>query len=95
MPPARGAAVLLLLGNADFYVPAGTDIDLGGLTVFGRRREHGDDVARATDGPLVRLRVYSLSGTSDVWYVVNEDSGSYRELIRSVRERSRTLESRG
>jgi len=62
------------------------DIDIGGATVFGHRREHGDDEP-TPDAPLVRIRVYSLFGTSDVWRIAPETSGSFRELIRSVRER--------
>ena len=79
---------LLLFGNADFYVPTGVDIDIGGATVFGHRREHGDDEP-TPDAPLVRIRVYSLFGTSDVWRIAPETSGSFRELIRSVKERKR------
>jgi hypothetical protein len=75
----------LLFGNADFYVPTGVDVDLGGLTVFGHRREHGDDEP-APDAPLVRIRVFSLFGTSDVWRVASETRGSYRELIKAARK---------
>jgi hypothetical protein len=92
--PVVTITALLLFGNADFYVPTGADIDLGGLTVFGHRREHGDDDAPAADAPLVRIRVYSLFGTSDVWYVPREASGSFGELIRSVRKRGRAAEGR-
>jgi hypothetical protein len=80
---------LLLLGNADFYVPEGVDVELGGLTVFGHRREHGRDVEPAPGAPLVRIRVWSLFGTSDVWRLAADARGSFRELIRSVRERAR------
>lgn len=78
---------LLLFGNADFYVPRGVDVDVGGATVFGHRREHGDEVEPAVDAPLVRLRVYSIFGTSDVWRIAPETGGSFRDLIRSVQER--------
>lgn len=77
---------VLLFGNADFYVPTGVDIDIGGATVFGHRREHGDDVEPSADAPLVRLRVFSLFGTSDVWRVAPETGRSFRELIRSVQQ---------
>jgi Domain of unknown function (DUF1707) len=80
---------LLVFGNADFYVPEGVDVELGGLTVFGHRREHGDDVEPAPGAPLVRIRVWSLFGTSDVWRLAADARGSFRELIKSVRERSR------
>jgi hypothetical protein len=92
--PVATITVLLLFGNADFYVPTGADIDVGGLTVFGHRREHGDDSLPAADAQLVRIRVYSLFGTSDVWYVPHEASGSFGDLIRSVRERGRAAEGR-
>ena len=72
----------LLFGNADFYAPTGVDVDLGGFTVFGHRREHGVDDP-SPDAPLVRVRVYSLFGTSDVWRIAPETRGTYRELIKS------------
>jgi uncharacterized protein DUF1707 len=78
---------LILFGNADFYVPRSVDIDLGGFTVFGHRREHGDDSEPSPQAPLVRIRVFSLFGTSDVWRIPPGMSGSYRELIRSIRKR--------
>jgi hypothetical protein len=78
---------LLLFGNADFYVPRSIDVDLGGFTIFGHRREHGDGVDPAPQAPFVRIRVYSLFGTSDVWRIPAGMSGSYRELIRSIRKR--------
>lgn len=92
--PAVTITALLLFGNADFYVQTGADIDLGGLTVFGHRREHGDDAAPAAGTPLVRIRVYSLFGTSDVWYVARDATGSFRELIKSVRKRGPAAERR-
>ena len=78
---------LILFGNADFYVPRSVDVDLGGFTIFGHRREHGDDGDPAPQAPLVRIRVYSLFGTSDVWRIPPGMSGTYRELIRSIRKR--------
>jgi Domain of unknown function (DUF1707)/Cell wall-active antibiotics response 4TMS YvqF len=79
--------VVILFGNADFYVPRSVDVDLGGLTIFGHRREHGDEGTPAPDAPLVRIRVYSLFGTSDVWRIPPGMSGTYRELIRAIRKR--------
>ena len=78
---------LILFGNADFYVPRSVDVDLGGFTIFGHRREHGDDGDPAPQAPLVRIRVYSLFGTSDVWRIPPGMSGTYRELIRAIRGR--------
>ena len=85
--PAVTINAFVLFGNADFYAPTGVDVDLGGLTVFGHRREHGEEAEPAPDAPLVRIRVFSLFGTSDVWRVAPETRGSFRELIKSVRER--------
>jgi Domain of unknown function (DUF1707)/Cell wall-active antibiotics response 4TMS YvqF len=82
-------SALVVFGNADFYVPKSVDVDLGGLTIFGHRREHGDDADPAPQAPLVRIRVYSLFGTSDVWRIPPGMSGSYRELIGSIRKRGR------
>jgi Domain of unknown function (DUF1707) len=82
--PIVTITAFLLFGNADFYVPTGVDVDLGGLTVFGHRREHGVDEP-SPDAPLVRVRVYSLFGTSDVWRIAPETRGSYRQLIKSIR----------
>jgi Domain of unknown function (DUF1707) len=82
--PVVTITAFLLFGNADFYVPTGVDVDLGGLTIFGHRREHGEDEP-SPDAPLVRVRVYSLFGTSDVWRIAPETRGSYRELIKSIR----------
>jgi Domain of unknown function (DUF1707) len=82
--PVVTITAFLLFGNADFYVPTGVDVDLGGLTVFGHRREHGVDEP-SPDAPLVRVRVFSLFGTSDVWRIAPETRGSYRQLIKSIR----------
>ena len=79
---------VILFGNADFYVPKSVDIDLGGFTMFGHRGDHGDDTEVSPQAPLVRIRVYSLFGTSDVWRIPPGMSGSYRELIRSIRKRA-------
>ncbi len=60
---------LVLLGNIDFYVPEGLEVDLGGLAVFGHRREWGRDVPPHPGTPLLRIRILSLFGTADVWRV--------------------------
>jgi hypothetical protein len=78
---------VLFFGNADFYVPEGVDLDVGGVTVFGHRREHGEEVAATPGTPLIRFRVYSVFGTSDVWRIPPGTTGSFRALIKSVRER--------
>ena len=86
-------SAFVLFGNADFYVPEGVEVDVGGLTLFGHRREHGEEVAPTPETPLIRIHVYSLFGTSDVWHVPAAASGSFGELIESVRAR-RQLDER-
>jgi Domain of unknown function (DUF1707) len=80
-------AAVILFGNADFYVPRSVDVDFGGLTIFGHRREHGDETVPAPEAPLVRIRVFALFGTSDVWRIPPGMTGTYRELIRAIRKR--------
>jgi Domain of unknown function (DUF1707) len=73
-------------GNADFYVPEAVEVDVGGLAVFGHRGEHGEDVLPLPHAPLIRIRVFSMFGTSDVWRIPRGATGSYRELVKSVRQ---------
>jgi hypothetical protein len=81
-----GAATLtafLFFGNVDLYVPEGIEVDFGGLTVFGHRREWGRDVPGA---PLLRVRVFALFGTADLWRVPADWVGRpFREVIKSLR----------
>jgi len=76
----------LLFGNVDVYVPEGVEVDLGGLTVFGHRREWGSDVPSHVAAPLLRVRIYALFGTADVWRVPASWVGhSFRAVIRGMR----------
>jgi len=84
--PAVTITAFLLFGNVDFYVPAGVDVDVGGLTIFGHRREHGDEPPARPGTPLIRIRVLALFGTSDVWRIAPGTTGSYKELIRATRD---------
>jgi hypothetical protein len=77
--------LLVLFGNADVYVPEGLEVDVGGLTVFGHRHDWGRDVPGRPDAPLVRVRIFSLFGTADVWRVPHGVSGTFRELVQAVR----------
>ena len=79
--------VLVLFGNADVYVPEGVEVDVSGLTVFGHRHDWGRDVPGRPDAPLVRVRIFSLFGTADVWRVPHGVSGTFRELVQAVRAR--------
>ncbi len=73
----------VLFGNVDLYVPEGVDVDLGGLSVIGHRREWGRDVPGA---PLLRVRIFSLFGTADLWRVPAAWVGRpFREVIKALR----------
>lgn len=77
---------LLFFGNVDLYVPEGVEVDLGGLTLFGRRRDWGRDLPPLPGTPLLRVKVFSLFGTADVWRVPASWAGrTFREVIRSLR----------
>jgi Domain of unknown function (DUF1707)/Cell wall-active antibiotics response 4TMS YvqF len=82
--------VLALLGNVDVYVPDTLGVDLGGLTVFGRQRDWGQETGRPT-APKVQVRSLSLFGTVDVWRVPDDLQGSYGKIARSLRRRQRRL----
>lgn len=92
--PTLTVRLLALFGNADLYVPEGIDVDVGGLFVFGHRRDWGPDVARDST-PLVRVRAYGLFGTVDVWRVPADVHGSYGDVIRELRTRQQALPMEG
>jgi Domain of unknown function (DUF1707)/Cell wall-active antibiotics response 4TMS YvqF len=72
----------ILFGNVDLYVPEGVEVDLGGVSVFGHRREWGRDIAGA---PLLRVRIFAFFGTADVWRVPTEWIGKpFREVIKAL-----------
>jgi len=76
----------LLFGNVDVYVPEGVEVDLGGLTVFGHRREWGREIPPHMTAPLLRVKVFALFGTADVWRVPASWVGhTFREVIRGMR----------
>ncbi len=81
--------VFTLIGNVDVYLPEGIDVEVGGLIVFGRRRDWGRDTAPA--GPRLRVRAHGLFGTVDVWRVPTDVRGTYGEVIAEVRARQREL----
>jgi Domain of unknown function (DUF1707)/Cell wall-active antibiotics response 4TMS YvqF len=81
--------VLAAFGNADVYVPEGVNVDVGGLSVFGHRRDWGRDAGQP-DAPCLRVRVFGLVGTVDVWRVPRDlRDGTYREIIRTLHPRGR------
>jgi hypothetical protein len=81
--------VLAAFGNVDIYVPEGVNVDVGGLAVFGHRRDWGRDSCQP-DAPSIHVRVLGFAGTVDVWRVPREMRGnSYREIIRALHPRTR------
>jgi len=77
----------VLFGNVDVYVPEGVDVDFGGVNIIGHRREWGRDVPPLPGTPLVRVRILSLFGTSDLWRVPAAWVGrSFRQVINALRK---------
>jgi class 3 adenylate cyclase len=77
---------IVLLGNVDVYVPEGIEVDFGGLGILGHRREFGRDVPGVPGTPLVRVRIFSLLGTADLWRVPAAWVGRpFREVIKALR----------
>jgi DUF1707 SHOCT-like domain/Cell wall-active antibiotics response LiaF, C-terminal len=83
--------VLAVFGNIDVYVPAGINVDVGGLTVFGHRRTWGR-LTGPPSAPALYVRALSLFGTVDVWHVPSETNGTYGEIIRQLKQQQRQLE---
>jgi hypothetical protein len=79
--------VLAAFGNVDVYVPEGVNVDVGGFSVFGHRRDWGRDTDRP-DVPTVRVRVLGFAGTIDVWRVPRDmRDSSYRAIFRRLEDR--------
>jgi hypothetical protein len=88
MDKGRAAVtVLAAFGNVDVYVPEGVNVDVGGLTVFGHRRDWGRDAGQP-GAPSIHVRVFGIAGTVDIWRVPRDMRGSsYREILRTLRPR--------
>lgn len=82
--------IVLVFGNADVYVPEGINVDVGGLTVFGRRRDWGRDTV-CPDAPTVHIRALGLFGTVDVWRVPLQLRGDYGEIMHALQNQQRQL----
>ncbi|MGA8206884.1 MAG: DUF1707 domain-containing protein [Candidatus Dormiibacterota bacterium] len=80
--------VLAMLGNVDLYLPEGINVDIGGPTLFGHRRDWGRDVA-LPDAPTVHVRALGCCGTIDVWRVPPGVRGSYADVVRKVKQQQR------
>ena len=90
----RQTAVTVLagFGNVDVYVPEGVNVDVGGLALFGHRRDWGRDGGHP-DAPTVHVRAFSVFGTVDVWRVPRDMRGGYGEIFRQLEARQRQLPS--
>ena len=79
--------VLAAFGNVDLYVPEGVNVHVGGISVFGHRRDWGRDAVHP-DAPAVHVRVLGFAGTVDIWRVPPgmRDSG-YDDVIRRLQDR--------
>jgi hypothetical protein len=79
--------VLGAFGNVDVYVPEGVNVDVGGISLFGHRRDWGLDTDRP-DAPTIHVRVLSFVGTIDVWRVPQDMRGaSYSDIFRRLHPR--------
>jgi Domain of unknown function (DUF1707)/Cell wall-active antibiotics response 4TMS YvqF len=88
--PENSAIVLVAFGNVDIYVPEGVTVTVGGLGIFGHRRDWGRDAGRA-DAPTIRVRAFSVFGTVDVWRVPPDIQGDYGDIFRLLQGRQRKL----
>lgn len=88
--PRTVVSVLVAFGNVDVYVPEGVNVDVGGTSLFGHRREWGRDVGRA-DAPTVHVRTLGCFATVDVWRVPHHMHGSYHEIFRQLEDQQRQL----
>jgi len=88
--PSTAVTVLAAFGNVDVYVLEGISVDVRGVTLFGRCREWGRDVARA-DAPTVHVRALGCVGTVGVWRVPHQMRGSYSEIFHQLEEQQRQL----
>jgi hypothetical protein len=87
--------VMAAFGNVDIYVPEGVNVDVGGLTIFGHRRDWGRDVGRP-DAPTIRVRALGFAGTIDVWRVPHDMRGSnYSDIFHALEGRQRQLAAGG
>lgn len=88
--PSTTVMVLAAFGNVDVYVPEGVNVDAGGITIFGHRRDWGPDIGRP-DAPTVHVRALGCFATVDVWRVPRDLHGTYSEIFREIESRQRRL----
>ena len=85
--------VLAAFGNVDVYVPEGVNVDVGGISLFGHRRDWGLEADRP-DAPTIHVRVLGFVGMIDVWRVPQDmRAASYSDIFRQLQDRPRPLPS--
>jgi Domain of unknown function (DUF1707)/Cell wall-active antibiotics response 4TMS YvqF len=89
--PQATILVLTHFGNVDVFVPEAVEVDTTGIAIFGHSRDWGSELPPTPGTPLLRVWSLGLFGTTDVWRVPRGATGSYRELVRSVRSGRREL----
>ena len=83
--------IVAAFGNVDLYVPEGINVNVGGITVFGHRRDWGRDADRP-NAPAIHVRVLGFAGTIDVWRVPPDmRDTSYSAIFRQLQDRQRQL----
>jgi hypothetical protein len=76
--------ILAACGNIDVYVPEGVNVDVSGLTLFGHRRDWGNDVT-APDAPTINVPAAGVFGTIDIWRVpATMRDATRRDVIRHL-----------
>jgi hypothetical protein len=83
--------VLAAFGNVDVYVPEGVNVDVSGLSLFGRRRDWGLEADRP-GAPTIHVRALGFAGTIDVWRVPQDmRDASYSDIFRQLQDRPHQL----
>lgn len=88
--------VLVVFGNIDIVAAEGTDVDVGGIVVFGSRGEWGHDgiepggprapsAPGAPAGPTIHVRYLAVFGSVDLWRVPRLLRGSAAQIVRQLR----------
>lgn len=89
--PETSVTIPVAFGNVDVYVPEGVNVEVSGFTIFGHRRDWGNDAGRA-DAPTVHVRALGCFATVDVWRVPHDMQGSsYSDIFRQLHPRRREL----
>jgi hypothetical protein len=82
--PQTTMVILAVCGNIDVYAPAGVNVDVSGLTLFGHRRDWGNDVT-APDAPTINVQAAGVFGTIDIWRVpATMHDATRRDAIRHL-----------